>query len=375
MSNPIFLDNTPEQVELIKAMASADSAKAAQAQEALAAVAGKTIQTVINKAPTISNLFKDLPFDKYSNPSLPLDLFYDVKDTEYVRVWQQSAPGGLPYSEVHGINELKFTTYELESAVAFLKKFAAQGNVNIVAKTLNRMAQEFLIKRDNNAAVTLLSALAQASTTNGGVTKKHIIRTATAGTIVLDDFLALFELNARVLAAWNGGTPVFGGDSLTDLIVSPEMVRKLRGLSFNPINTNATPVTNIPAHEKLREEIYKAAGALNFYDVAIHQMQEFGVGYAYNTLFGAAAGSTTYPGFGGGADAVFNPATQQIMVGINANIDGLWRPVATNGDKSSQVVVVPDDQFVRRQSKIGFSAGLEEGYAVLDARQLCGLIA
>lgn len=373
MSNAIFLDNTPEQVELIKAMASTDSVKSAQAQEALAAVAGPVIQTVINKAPTISNLFKDLPFDKYGNPSLPLDLFYDVKDTEYVRVWQQSMPGGLPYSEVHGINELKFTTYELESAVAFLKKFAAQGNVGIVAKTLNRMAQEFLIKRDGNAAVTLMTALAQASTTNGGIAKKHVIRTATQGQIVLDDFLALFELNARILASWNGGTPVFGGDSLTDLIVSPEAIRKLRGLSFNPINTAGTK-TDIPAHDKLREEIYKSAGSLSFYNVAIHQMQELGVGYAYNTLFGAAAGSTAYAGYGGSGTAVFNGATEQIMIGVNANIDGLWRPVATNGEKSSQVVVVPDDQFVRRQSKIGFSAGLEEGYAVVDSRQVCGLV-
>lgn len=373
MSNAIFLDKTPEQVELVKAMASTDSAKAMQAQEALAAVAGPIIQTVINKAPTICNLFKDYAFDKYSNPSLPLDLFYDVKETEYVRVWQQTMAGGLPYNEVHGINELKFSTYELESAVAFLKKFAAQGNVDIVAKTLNRMAQEFLIKRDTNAAVVLLTALAQAETTNGGITKKHVKRTATANTIVLDDFLGMFELNARILAAWNGGTPVFGADSLTDLIASPEVIRKLRGLSFNPINTVGT-VTNIPAHEKLREEIYKSAGALNFYNVAIHQSNELGSGYAYNTLFGAAAGSIQYPDHSGSGTSVFNPASEEILIGLNANGDGLWRPVATNGDKSSQVVVVPDDQFVRRQSKIGFSAGLEEGYAVVDARSLTGLI-
>lgn len=371
MSNAIFLEKTPEQVELVKAMASTDSVKSMQAQEALAAVAGPIIQTVINKAPTISNLFKDYAFDKYSNPSLPLDLFYDVKETEYVRVWQQSMAGGLPYNEVHGINELKFSTYELESAVAFLKKFAAQGNVEIVAKSLNRMSQEFLIKRDLNAATVLLTALAQASTTNGGITKKHIKRTKTAGAIVLDDFLGLFELNARILASWNGGTPIFGGDSLTDLIVSPEAVRKLRGLSFNPVY-NGTK-TDIPAHEKLREEIYKSAGALSFYNVAIHQMQEFGVGYSYNTLFGAAAGSTAYPDTAGTGTAAFNPATEEIMVGVNSNIDGLWRPVATNGDKSSQVVVTPDDQFVRRQSKIGFSAGLEEGYCVVDARGLIGL--
>jgi len=369
----IFLEKTPEQVELVKAMASTDSVKAMQAQEALAAVAGPTIQTVINKAPTISNLFKDYAFDKYSNPSLPLDLFYDVKETEYVRVWQQSMAGGLPSSEVHGINELKFSTYELESAVSFLKKFAAQGNVDIVAKTLNRMAQEFLIKRDTNAAFVLLSALAQAETTNGGVAKKHVKRTATANTIVLDDFLGMFELNARILAAWNGGTPVFGAQSLTDLMVSPEVLRKLRGLSFNPVNTVGT-VTNIPAHEKLREEIYKSAGALSFYDVSIHQMNELGVGYAYNTLFGAAAGTIQYPDHSGSGTSVFNAANEEILIGVNANTDGLWRPVATNGDKSSQVVVVPDDQYVRRQGKIGFSGGLEEGYAVVDSRSISGLI-
>ena len=373
MSNSISLESTPAQIELVKAMASNDAVKAIAAQEAFALKAGEVIQTVINKAPTISNLFKDWAFDKYSNPSIPLDLFYDVKETDYVRVWQQSMPGGLPYNEVHGINELKVSTYELYSAVAFLKKFAAQGNVNIVAKTLNRMAQEFLVKRDNNAAFVLLTALAQASTTVNGVAKKHVIRANSQGSLTLDDFLAMFELNARIMSAWNGGTPVFGADNLTDLIVSPEGIRKLRQMAFNPVNTVGT-LTNIPATDSLREELYRSAGALSFYGVSIHQMQELGVGYPYNTLFAAAAGATLFPGYGtGGAAAAFNPATEQIAIGINANIDGLWRPVA-NENGGGQVTVTPDDQFVRRQGKIGYYATLEEGYVVTDARQLAGLI-
>ena len=371
--NKIVLENSLDQVELIKAMASKDPIKAGQAQQAFAASVGPIIQQVINQAPVVSNMFTPLPFPEYGMPSLPLDLFYDIRDSDYVRVWSQSTPGGLPTNEVHGYQEVKFTTYDLYSAVAFLKKFAAQGKIDIVARSLNKMAQEFLVKREFNAATVLLAAVAQASTPVNGVQKQHVIRSNTAGTIVLDDFLALFNLSSRILSSFAGGTPAWGADSVTDLAVSPEIVRQLRGFAFQPMNTKGT-LTNIPAHQELREQVYKSAGIPEFYGVNIMQMQELGVGYKYNTLFGAMAGSTAFANNTGAGTTAFNPATEQVAISFNANIEACFRPVATDGETNSEVVITPDNSFAERQKKIGFYASVNEGFVVVDSRGLGGLI-
>ncbi len=376
--NPITLANDAAQVELIKNLAHKDPIKAAQAQMAFAASVGPIIQQVINTARVISNLYTKLPFQEYGTPEIPLDLFYDIRETDYVRVWSQTSAGGLPTNEVHGTQVLKLSTYNLYSAVAFLKKFAAQGRVDIVARTLNKMAQEFLVKREFNAATVLLGALATAQSPNPSVPsipqKQNVLRSVTQGTIVLDDFLALFNLAARIMSSWNGGTPdPIGSASLTDLIVSPEGIRQLRSMSFNPVNTRGT-VTNIPATEQMRNDLYKSAGAMDFYGVNIMQANELGIGYNYNTLFASFAGATTYPGYNNGAAAVFTPTGEQLAIGINLGMDGLIRPVSTDSDTGSEVTVSPDGQYINRQEKIGFYAKVEESYAVVDARTLFGLI-
>ena len=69
----ISLKRTPEQVELIKAMASRNRAVAYEAQVALAEFIGPVLAEVINNAPTVGNLFTTLTYDWDDNPSLPLD--------------------------------------------------------------------------------------------------------------------------------------------------------------------------------------------------------------------------------------------------------------------------------------------------------------
>ena len=45
-------------------------------------------------------------------PSIPLDLYHDITDEDYIQVWSQSVPGGLPTNQVApSQSELKFTTY------------------------------------------------------------------------------------------------------------------------------------------------------------------------------------------------------------------------------------------------------------------------
>ena len=110
----ITLKRTDEQVELVKAMASKNRDVAYEAQVALAEFIGPVLAKVINQAPTLSNLFSNFSFSTDESPSIPMDLYYDITDEDYVTVWSQAVPGGLPTNTVTPIGgEMKFTTYRL----------------------------------------------------------------------------------------------------------------------------------------------------------------------------------------------------------------------------------------------------------------------
>lgn len=370
----ITLPKTTEQVELIKALASTDRNKAGQALEAFAAAVGPLLQTVISQEAIVSSLFKPFEFNEDEVPSLQFDLFYDIRDVEYFNIWSQKIAGGLAYNEVPGADELKFDTYDLYSAVAIMKKYARQGNVDHLAQGLNRLAQTLLAKKEFNAAYMLLNALAKASVTYNGVTRQNVIRSNSAGQLVLNDFNRLGTLASRILPSWNGGTPAGGSRSVTDMFFSPEGIEELKGMAFNPVNTRGSK-TDIPGTEKMRNDLYSAGGDLEFYGVRIHSNNFLGVGEQYNQMFAAAAGATTFPAYGGsGAGAAFNPVSEQIAFGINVNANGLLNPIMVSNENAGTVVVRPDDQFVDRQKKIGFYAETNESYVVVDSRALNGII-
>lgn len=160
----ITLKRTPEQVELIKAMASRNRNVAYEAQVALAEFIGPVLAEVINNAPTVSSLFQSLQFDADDNPSIPLDLYYDIADEDYVKVWSQSHAGGLPSSQVlPTVSELKVATYTLDSAVDFDRRYAAKSRMDVVSKTFTRVAQEILLKQDRTSATLVMSSLAGAT--------------------------------------------------------------------------------------------------------------------------------------------------------------------------------------------------------------------
>ena len=117
------LKNTPEQVELIRAMGAKNLSTAREAQEAFAAFLGPVIQEVLNVAGTASVIYEDSTYDEDDSPSYPLDLYYN-ESQGYVSVWSQDIAGGLPSSQVAGVAEMKIGTYRLDSAVSWLKRYA-----------------------------------------------------------------------------------------------------------------------------------------------------------------------------------------------------------------------------------------------------------
>ena len=310
----ITLKRTPEQVELIKAMASKNRSVAVEAQVALAEFIGPVLAEIINNAPTLSNLFTSLQFNADDNPSIPLDLYYDITAEDYITVYSQSVAGGLPQNQVlPTVSEMKIATYTLDSALSFDKRYAAKSRMDVVSKTFTRIAQEILLKQEKTSANLVLSALA-AATTNG---KAHVQRANTNGRFLLADLNELFTLAKRINTSWAKGTPdARQSRGITDLIVSPEVVQELRAMAYNPINTKGS-LTDIPATDEIRTAVYNSAGIPEFYGVSIMEINELGVGQRFNTIFYTVAGTTNFKTADGTtATGVFG-TSDEIIIGLD----------------------------------------------------------
>ena len=367
----ITLKRTPEQIELVKAMASRNRTVAYEAQVALAEFMGPVLAEVINQAPTLSNLFTTLQFNADDNPSIPLDLYYDINDEDYIKVYSQSHAGGLPTNQVlPTASEMKIATYSLDTAVSFDRRYAAKSRMDVVSKTFTRAAQEILAKQETTSASLIMGSLADAST-NG---TNHVFRnTYESLNFVLDDINKLMTLSKRIQASFLGGSPAGGtAKGITDLIVSPEVVEKLRAMAYNPINTSSGPAggtaaDGIAAPDELRMSVYSSAGLPEFYGISIMEILELGANKRFTNLFetASAGGSTIAQEFTTGDD---------LVIGIDRSRESLIRAVAIDEDSGGEFNLIADDQYSIRQQKIGYFGSLEEGRMVLDNRALVGCI-
>jgi len=339
------LKNTPEQIELVKAMGSREGSVAKEATEAFAAFIGPVVNKVLMQASTAAAIYSDLPFDEDDSPSIPLDLYNEGQG--YVTTWSQSVAGGLPTSTVEGLSEMKLATYRLDSAVSFLKRYARRGRLDVVSKAVERMSNEVLVKQERNAWAVLLKALGE----SGNVI--DVNETTVAFT--------LGHLNKLITAIKRKNTSYAGGSttdsySLTDLFVSPEVKQDIRSFAYNPV-TNAS--TDLPAGA--REEIYRGGGTQEIYGVTIHDLVELGKTQKYQSLFTEFYSSN------------WNATNNELIIGLDLTKDAFVRPVARQAESGGTFTALPDDQFLARADKIGFYGFLEEGRACIDARAIAAV--
>jgi hypothetical protein len=380
----ITIKRTDDQLALVKAMGSNNREEAYEAQAAVADLMGPVINEVINNAPTIANLFSTMTFGSDDNPSIPLDLFYDITDEDFITVYSQQVAGGLPYSQVFPAhNELKFSTYTLDSAFAFDKKYVRKSRLDVVSKTFTRMAQEILLKQEKTAYNVLATALVRGDTKIGATASaagNHIIGSTTENQFTLNDFNKLITRCKRISASFSGGTPVGGSKvGVTDLMVSPEMVQELRAMAYQPVNTRSGAVTSsgatsIAAPDDLRATLYSAAGLPSFYGINIIEILELGVGQRFNKIFDAIVTANSASVIGGGNSGTFVQADDEILIGIDRSRDSLVRPVVLDEGSSAEFSIMVDDQFSVRQNKVGYFGKLEEGRVCLDDRALVGIV-
>jgi hypothetical protein len=356
---------------------------AREATEAIAAFLGPVVREVLMTLGTVSKIYRDVEFDEDSDPSIPLDLFYN-ESAGYVTVWSQNMAGGLPTSQVEGVKELKFGTYRLDSAVSFNKKYARKSRLDVISKSIERMVNEVLIRQERNGWAVILKAVAEAYTmTQNGGQLRHIIPGTTAGSFLLQDLNNLIVRIKRINESYSGNTAVQPfTNGITDLYTSPEVKALIRAFAYNPINTASSDSTSITGPrgqfltENLRDEIFRQSGMQSIYGVNLIELIEFGLNQKYNKLFDSfatVAGNTLLPN---GSAWSSSAATNQILVGIDNTRGVFLRPVSRQAESGGTFSVLPDGQFDMygpRVEKLGFYGFLEEGRVCLDARAVAGI--
>lgn len=359
------LTETPEQVELFKAIGSKDKIKSMQAQEALAAFITKPIQQVLDALGTWGTIYSQSPFNSDEPATIPLDSMYGF-GVDSVQVWSQSQAGGLATSEPYGIQEMPVATFDLMSAVAVSKKYAKRARLDVISRYLNRMAQELQVRIDLNAFNVLLKAAGEAST-NG---TKHSIAATSLGLLQVDDFNRLLTLNRRLNVAFNGGTPDSRySNGVTDIFLSPEMVEQVRSFAYQPMNTRdgsltTSGATSVPLPDSVRERIYNASGVVEIFGKVLHELLEFGVGQKYNALFAQYAQAGIVNGGGN-----FATGSDEIVLGLDLTRDAFISPIERSEDGATANLQV-DDQFPARADKFGWVTSRNLGFVCLDSRAI-----
>jgi hypothetical protein len=316
-----------------------------------------------------------MSYDEDDSPSIPVDLYYGEPEGTF-SVWQQTVGGGLPTQQIGSFQEIKVSTYPLDSAISFDKRYVRKCRLDVVARGLERLSNDVLIKQERNAWYVVLKMLADAETK--GV--KHVFRSQVADTFQVEDINKAITLLKRLNSAYNGTTPVGNeGRGLTDLYVSPEIMETIRGFAYNPVNSKQAPsgTTSIPLTDSVRERIFSAAGMSDIWGVTLHELLELGAGAKYNVLFKELASTTQYSIPGVGSPSTFDAAgdgKDQVLIGIDRSRRSFIRTLAVNAETGGSFNLRPDDQFLARSNKVGFYGGLEEGRVALDARAVAGII-
>lgn len=361
-------DDKAKCLEIFKAIASKDKAKSWEGQEALAALVGPIVDQVINQAATSRSIYETIRYNMADGaPSIPIDTYFGNTEGA-LTVWSQSTAGGLASNFVTGGDEYRFTTHTIFSAFHFLKKWADQARLDVVTKTITRMAEEVLLKQEYQNWYVLLAALGGANAADG---LTHFLSASTAGTFTIADLNRLLTNAKRLRKSWAGGTPLTQvGRGVTDIYVSPEIVEDIRAMSYNPMNVTAVPdtaeSTALGLPDSMRLEAWNAGGGASFLGVRVHELLEFGVGQVYSHLLDQVYSGTP----------TFAQATQEFVLAVDSSVSSAVLVEATDGEDGGSVFTTEaDDQFAfKRSKKMGWFGSCEMGQMVADTKALSALI-
>jgi len=327
-------------------------ATSAEDRQAFAEFVEPVVQEVLEHAMTSNMVYTEMEYDSDDYPSIPLELF-EGNQEGLIDVMSHSISGGLPTNHIAEIEDYRVNTRRFDSAVSLGKRTAERARLPIVSKSIERMVSEIAVKMEHQAWSVVFAALGNAQT-NGN---NHLVTSDTPTVFGINDLNKLITKTKRLRNSWVEGTPTsLPGEGLTHVVFSPEMMEQVRAMSYQSFDSN----NNLPAGE--RAKIFSNVGTSNLWDKELIELNEFGLGQAYNRLF-----AQFYSG-------AFNAGTQEIILGLDLSTDGGVKAVSADSDRGSQITVMDDDQWVKRSKKIGWYAEVECGWAWVQNKALTGII-
>lgn len=363
------IPSTPERQELFKLMASDDAMVAYQSQVSFATFLRPIVQRLLDQKATVTDIFRTEVMAKGAPQTIPIDPYADYHEGDF-HVWSTTKAGGLATQTVEGLSEYPFTYANLDSALYLDKSYVEQARLDLMAKAINRVVQEFVAKSERLGWTALLTALVNGYNTQG---KNHTIDSATSS-MQIDDFNKLKVLVTRLYMSFAGGS-ISGDYGLTDMYLSPERVADLRRFSYNPMNTQSSPASDASNHsgnvalpDSVREKIFNAAGTQELWGVTIHELRELGVNrklsQIYKTVLSAQAANTN----------TFTLASDDLAIGLDLSQDNCISPVQADSDGSGTVSVKVDNQFyATRMEKLGWYFKQNRSFLVVDNRFIVGM--
>lgn len=370
----------PENVELLQAIGSRDLETSREAMKVLAALVQDVAQDVLHESNDIEAFYREMEMTEFERPTIPLADFHDSDNPDEIRVSFSSKPGDLASSLITGMEDFPVQFYNIEGAYHMRKKYLRSAQVNHVETAIQRLFDEVIFRSKMQAIQPILKSLAQAQTDS----KYHVIRSNTAGQLGMADFNRLRTLAARIVTSGLGGTPK-GPRGVTDLLVSPEVMEEIRGMSYNPVNTRGVPdsaeSTAIAAPDSVREELFRSAGVSSFSGVNLIELNELGVGQIFNTFFDQFAGSLQYANngeaSGSSSTSVFDGTSEELILGINRSSsvkNGLLKVGLIDSESKKVFNVRPDTQFLEKEDKIGFYGTQELSYLSVEPKTVFGIV-
>jgi len=372
----------PKQVELLRAMGSRETDEANAAMKIFAALVGDVAQQILPESNVISSFYDQLTVGEFDQRTIALDDYHDIDNPDYVRVSYSSKPGDLSSSLMTGADDFPLQFFNLQSAVSFMKKYLRAGQLNHAEKGISKMLNEVVNTMKLQGIQPILDSIANSQT--GKDDNFHVIRSNVADQLVLKDFNRLKTLAARINVSAMGQTTE-STRGINTLLMSPEMVEEIRGIAYEPMNTRGVPnsdeSTALGAPEQLRQQVYDAVGNPSIYGTDIIQLNELGVGYSFNTIFDAKAGTNTYADHGEPVDSSsrsqFDGAAEELIIGLSlegGTANGLVQGSLSDSGTGKTFNVRPDSQFMEREDKTGMYGELESTFISVEPKSLYGLI-
>lgn len=361
--------------KLLVDCASKNDQKRRYAQETVAALYGASLNRVLNVQSLSWDIFgESIVYTGDNDPEIPIDTYFNIGEGAF-RIWSNGIPGGLQYNELSGEDSFRFRPVTMTSAIAWMIKYAQAARLDVVERGISRLMQELSVKKDYLAFTALAEPLGNART--GG--RAHVIPSYAKANgaghkFQIEDVNNMKILMKRLNQSWANGSIMGGAAELSDLYLSPEMLGDVRRMAYNPMNTTvvpagATTATAMPLPDGIREEIFRSGGASSIWNINLHEMVEFGLGGVYNQLFY----SYYNPGAATPTPPVWNPSTDEIIVGVARNLDA-FVAIEQADERGNTFQLEVDDQHFIRSKKMGYWGEWTGGFAVGNDRAIVGLL-